>query len=533
MVASESWRASQIGAEVIEAGGNAVDAAIAVSFALSVIRPHATGIGGGGFALLKEPSKEAKFIDFRERAPQAGNLQDYFDGTNFDANRSRFGGLAVGTPGLPAGLEYLYNHYGSGKIPWKSLVTPAVEIAENGIATYPHLNGAIEWFAKNTPVGQQESFATASLLNIFKSPPPFRNVDLAKALRDISNSGSHSFYHGEIALDIVSTAQKNGGKITLHDLESYQVIERSVVQGHYGPYEIIGAPPPSSGGPVTIQVLNMLEPFLRPGGPLCSQNSVNDDEVIALKVKALRRAFEDRAVAYGDPAFWENDISKYLSKEYAKSRMTMSGENFPPQTTSISAPQQNTSHFSIVDSEGMVVSSTQSINYFFGAGIMSGRFGIILNNTIDDFSFTESAENIFGLVGGKANLFAPAKTPLSSMSPTIVMKDGDVFAVLGSPGGSKIISAVIQVILNSTCHQLSPSEAVFSPRVHHQGTPNILLLDSGGFSKGTISSLQRAGYSIEETDYGIGAVSAVFRDLSSGELTGVSDPRREAGPFGR
>ncbi|MCI5066566.1 gamma-glutamyltransferase [bacterium] len=527
MIASESREASAIGAAILERGGNAIDAAIATSFALAVIRPQATGIGGGGFALYTVKGGEPKFLDMRERAPAAATRSDYFSQGKYLPERSRFGGTSVGVPGLVAGLSFLYEHYRSGAVSWSELVLPAARLAERGFVPYPHFASSEEWLRAQQKKAPLKS-RVALLHHLSSTANRYRNPALGKTLRTIARSGKSGFYSGAVADSLVDTVQRFGGRLTKEDLHEYEVYELSPLRRTVREHEIFTAPPPSSGGIITLQALAVLSQY----------DSKHPLEVstLALRGEVLRRAFAYRATAYGDPRFVQNRTEHYLSDTFiAELSQHVHRERFQ-RANDASAPETprpspgNTTHFSIIDRMGNAISSTQSVNYFFGSGLLDPQSGVLLNNTLDDFSFQAGSENSFGLLGGEANQFAPKKTPLSSMTPTLVQRDGEVVLALGSPGGPRIISAVTNVLAYSLLFDLPPAQSVFAPRVHHQWSPDILVFDSGHLSRQEKQLLEDHGAVMEETDYGIGAVSAVFREGPF--RIGVSDPRREPGPLG-
>jgi len=546
MVVSESAIASEIGLAVLRQGGNAVDAAIAVSFALAVLRPHATGIGGGGFALLYLRSSHSfVFLDMRERAPARAHPQMYLRMGQIVPELSQQGALAVAVPGLVAGLKELHVQYGSGRISWSELIEPSVRWARSGFQVYPHLAEAISWFATHRKLGD---FPKLKKLVTHGSGHPndpnetllglgdrFSNRALAETLERLAHRGGEEFYQGRLGAEIVSAIKSQGGIIEREDLRDYAVRVRPPIMSHYRGYGLVSAPPPSSGGVLLAQMLHMFEHF-----ELKSLGLFNP-LAIHLKAEVMKRAFADRARYLGDPEYGQLPIAGLLSKQYAAERIKnirlQPGLGLVPEIstdTSSGEPHKyespSTTHFSIVDSQGNAVASTQSINYFFGSGVVAGNTGIILNNTMDDFSHEAGVANTFGLVGSRANIVEAGKTPLSSMSPTMLTQNGNLFLVLGSPGGPRIISAVLNVILNVVDQKLTLQNAVFAPRVHHQWRPNTVIMDSFGFAPDTKEKLRQRGHTVEESAYGIGSISAIM--TSSKGLIGVSDPRREGGARG-
>jgi gamma-glutamyltranspeptidase / glutathione hydrolase len=522
MVVTEGEKVTEIGMEVLKKGGNAIDSAIAVSFALSSYRPQSTGIGGGGFFLIYV-KKENKFIflDARERAPKFLDLKKYQDPMS-----SRIGGLSIATPGLVAGLDELYLKYSSKQITWKDLVEPSIEISKLGFPVYPHLAYTIEIAQKNGVITEQselKKLLTSANGKILKVGNIYRNLALAKTLQTIATEGADVFYKGKIAKDITKTVKKNRGILNAEDLKNYQIKYRTPLQGTYRNFQIVSSPLPSSGGILLIEMLNMLEQF-----PL-AQFQWNDAKTIALKADVMNLAFKDRALYLGDSDFVKAPVAKLISKTYAKRILNIPSqkdffntENFPTNGS--------TTHFSIIDQEGNIVSSTQSINHYFGSGIVTENSGIILNNHINDFSFGLDQPNAFKLVGKEANSIEPEKTPLSSMSPTIVLRNGKPVIILGSPGGPRIITAVFSVILNYIDHNMSPAESVNAPRIHQQWKPEKLFVEENGFSVETLQKLSQLGWSTETVNDGIGNVSAIF--IENKKIIGISDPRREGKPLG-
>lgn len=523
MVVTEGEVVSEIGVKVLEKGGNAIDAAIAVSFALSSYRPQATGIGGGGFFLiyLKKENKYL-FLDARERAPKILELEEYHK-----PSATRIGALSVATPGLIAGLDILYKKYSTGKISWGNLIKPASELSKEGFPVYPHLDYTIKVASKNEVIERSDQLkkllTNKKTDQLLKMGDIYRNLALANTLDLIATQGPEVFYNGEIALDISDTIKENHGTLSAQDLKNYKPRFKEPLIGNYRGFELVTAPLPSSGGILLIEMFNMLENFQ------LSNLSWNAPETLALKAKVLNLAFKDRALHLGDDNFVEVFVEKLISKDYAKRILK---ENLPEVVLANKNPSTNgnTTHFSIIDKEGNIVSSTQSINHYFGSGVVTKNTGIILNNLINDFAFGLNQPNAFKLVGKEANRIEPEKTPLSSMSPTIVLKNGKPIIILGSPGGPKIITAVFSVILNYIDHHMSPAESVNAPRIHQQWKPEKLFVEENGFSAETLQKLPELGWTTESVSDGIGNISAIF--IENQKLIGVSDPRREGKPLG-
>lgn len=527
MISSEGVPATNIALEVLKAGGNAVDAAVALSFAIGVYRPHSTGIGGGGFLVVyDERSSKAEVLDMRERAPARATRDMYLDKSGEVTEKSRWGGLAVATPGLVAGLWEAFQKRGSGKVSWKQLVLPSAKLARDGFAVDPDLAEAIRWTSDK---GLLERFPSAKKLLAPNGKPLqlgdiYKNPNLAKTLETIAENGKDGFYKGWVAKDILAAVKKDGGILEQRDLDSYALRYREPVKAEFGEYTILSMPPPSSGGVHIVEMLNMAEDLIRD----------TDFESVAnwhLKAEIMRRAFADRSKYLGDPSFFKVPVAGLTSEEYARhlaksidrARASKSVEVEPGQP----APYEkvHTTHFSIVDNNGLAVASTQTINYLFGAVLVAEESGIFLNDEMDDFSAKPGAPNLFGLVGGEANAIAPGKTPLSSMSPTIVTKAGKIYLVLGSPGGSKIITSVWNVLFNVLHHKLSLRDAVFAPRMHHQWLPDKLVAEPG-WEGATLQGLREKGHDVEELKgFALGSVTAVQVEANGGKV-GVADPRR-------
>ncbi|MEZ4751032.1 MAG: gamma-glutamyltransferase [Bdellovibrionota bacterium] len=527
MISSEGIPATAIALEVLKKGGNAVDAAVALSFAIGVYRPHSTGIGGGGFMVVfDERNNKTEVLDMRERAPARASRDMYLDKSGEVTDKSRWGGLAVGTPGLVAGLWEAFQKRGSGKVSWKELVLPSAKLAREGFKVDPDMEQAIQWTSEK---GLLDRYPSAKKLLAPKGTPLkegdlYQNPNLAKTLETIAEKGKDGFYKGWVAKDIVNAVKKDGGILEQKDLDSYELRYLEPVKAEFGEYTILSMPPPSSGGIHIVEMLNMAESLIRDA----------DLESVAnwhLKAEIMRRAFADRSKYLGDPAFFKVPVSGLTSEEYA--RQLAKGIDANKASKSVEVPpgqpapyeKVHTTHFSIVDNGGLAVASTQTINYLFGAVLVAGESGIFLNDEMDDFSAKPGAPNLFGLVGGEANAIAPGKTPLSSMSPTIVTKEGKIYLVLGSPGGSKIITSVWNVLFNVLHHKLSLRDAIFAPRMHHQWLPDKLVAEPG-WEKATLQGLRDKGHEVEELkDLSLGSVTGVLVEPGGGKI-GVADPRR-------
>lgn len=493
--------ATRAAQKIFSLGGNAIDAAVAASFTLAVERPHSTGIGGGGFMLFREgKSQKVYAIDFRERAPLLAKTDMFLDSQGkVNSTLSQNGIFATAVPGLVAGLAEIHQRF--GHLSWQKILQPAIELAKNGFPIYPSLAIAL---SKKEMVLAEDKAASEIFLDKNKKALSLGHLliqkDLAKSLIKISLLGKAGFYQGEIATKFSQFSKKLKGLVTKKDLELYQVKWRNPLLGSYKGYEIYSMPPPSSGGVHVIQFLNMLEDddLIKEG--LLSTKSIH------LAASALQSAFTDRAHYLGDPDFVSVPVALLTSKKYAKMRRSQFketsarkapevsfGEMTPPQ---LNEEHTETTHLSIMDKNGDTVSTTQTINGYMGAGIVIPGTGILLNNEMDDFSALTGASNLFGAIGGSANKISPRKTPLSSMSPTIVIKDGVSMMSLGAPGGTRIISCVAQTLLNYLEFKLPLFDSIALIRYHHQWKPDLLDIDPPGPKDLTLSELLKMGYDV-------------------------------------
>ena len=540
MVAAANEQASEAGVAMLRGGGNAVDAAVAASFAISVLRPQSTGIGGGGFLLLYLAKEQKTLaIDFRERAPLKATRDMFVRDGEAVPSLSRTGPLAVAVPGTVAGLAEVQQRYGSLSL--EEVMQPAIRLAEDGFPVYPHLARAIAYRAK--VLGESE--ATRAVY--YRNDQPLRQgdlfvqKDLARTLRAIAKDGKDAFYTGRVAEAIVTEMQRIGGVLTQDDLDQYRVIDRTPVTGSFQERRIYSMPPPSSGGVLIVQMLNVLSGF-----PL-QKLGFQTPGATHLLTETLRLAFRDRAQYLGDTDFVSVPVDRLVSSTYAEdlrgkidvSQATPS--QGIPQTPTGKVESTSTTHLSVIDKAGNAVATTQTVNLYFGSGVMVPGTGIMLNDEMDDFNAQPDQPNAFGLIGKTdANAIAPRKTPLSSMSPTIVTRDGKVELVIGGPGGSRIISSVLQVMLNVLAYQMSLPDAMFATRIHHQWYPDRLNLEvqTGSESHGLVEKLQAMGHTVKTVEWGpgkrsrFGNIQAIHVDRESGLLTGVSDPRGEGQPRG-
>ena len=498
MVVTQEAQASRIGVDILKKGGNAVDAAVAVGFALAVTLPRAGNIGGGGFMLVHlAKDKQTHAVDYRETAPASASRDMFLDTQgNADTKKSRDSGLAVGVPGTVAGLELAFRTYGSGKVNWSDVLAPAIALAKQGIVVEEDL-------ADSLPQAQKRLSQYPSSAKIFLKPDltPLSQgerlvqSDLAHTLELIAAQGSAGFYRGEVAQKLTKAVSAAGGGMTADDLASYQPIIRKPVTGTYQGLQIASMPPPSSGGVHVIQILNMLEALNLP------QSAAPDADRLHLFTEAMKIAYADRSEYLGDPDFVKVPVAALTSKRYAQARTKdidpakarPAREIKPGQLTPYESDQ--TTHYSIMDSEGNAVANTYTLNFSYGLGLVAEGTGVMLNNELDDFAAKAGVPNAFGLVGGEANAPGPRKRPLSSMSPTILLDQGRVVLVTGSPGGSRIISTVLNVVTNIVDHKMGVMEAVSAPRLHHQWLPDELRIERG-FSPDTLKLLEAKGHKL-------------------------------------
>lgn len=526
MVASSESLASEVGAEILRAGGNAVDAAVAVGFALAVTYPQAGNIGGGGFMLIRMADGQAVLVDYREEAPGSASRNMYLDASGeLRPEASTVGALAVGVPGTVAGLALAEQKY--GKLGLARVLAPAIRLARQGFPVSYSLSAS---FHGDQVVLEKFDASRRIFLRDGKLYQPgevFRQPELARTLKEIARRGPEGFYRGRIARDFVRTMEKYHGLITLDDLANYQAKLREPLLGHFRGYEILTVPPPSSGGVLLIEMLNVLDP-LDLGAPDSYQS-------IHLMAETMRRAYADRATYLGDADFVAVPVKGLTSPQYAAElRKDILGSQ-PEAPVEAGKPQAfeagQTTHYSVVDAEGNAVSNTYTLNGWFGSGVTVEGAGFLLNNEMDDFAARPGAPNMFGLVQGEANAIAPHKRPLSSMTPTIVLRDGKVLLVLGSPGGGTIINTVLQVLLNALVFKMDIRQAVSAPRFHHQWMPDRLILERVGFSADTLEKLRQAGYWLDFRD-SLGDCEAIEIDAKSGWRFGASDPRGEGKAVG-
>ena len=522
MVVSAHRLASEVGVRILEAGGNAVDAAVGVGYALAVVDPCCGNIGGGGLMTVHLADSRETFINFRETAPAAAAAGMYLDAKgDLVADLSRHGYLAAGVPGTVMGLDHAATKY--GRLPRAQLIAPAVALARDGFvlsrADTDILGARADRFAKDP--GAAAIFLRPDGSH-FEPADRLVQHDLAATLKLISEQGPAAFYKGPIAAAVAKASRENGGVLAAEDFAAYTVTEATPLGCSYRGYHIVSAPPPSSGGTTMCEILNILEGYEVGASGFRSARSVH------LMVEAMRRGYRDRSAYLGDPEFVANPVERLLSKDYAASLRAEIARGDAERAGPEGAPREKaeTTHYSVADGEGNAVAVTYTINGFFGAGVVAPGTGFFLNNEMDDFTVKPGAPNLYGLVQGEPNAIAPGKRPLSSMAPTLVERDGQVVLVLGSPGGSRIITTVLETIINIIDHGMGAQEAVDAPRLHHQGQLEDVYFERSGLSPEVVSQLTAMGYKlIEQRPWG--AVELI--EIANRRLRGASDSRLPAG----
>ncbi|NOJ39432.1 gamma-glutamyltransferase [Bradyrhizobium australiense] len=522
MVVAQERIAAEVGADILRQGGNAVDAAVATGFALAVTYPRAGNIGGGGFMVIHLAERnEDVAIDYRETAP-AATTRDMFLGPDGkpDTDKSRNSALGIGVPGTVAGLALALEKYGSGRFTLAQILKPAIELAREGFViaddtadTLPDMYRRMaRW-----PNSSRAFFRDGG--TALREGDRLVQADLAATLLAIAEQGPHGFYQGPVAERVAKAVRDAGGIMTADDLKSYEAVIRKPVRGNYRGYEIVSMPLPSSGGTVLLETLNILEGFAMAEMKQGSAPSLH------VMIEAMKRAYADRARYLGDPAFVNAPADILITKDYAaKQRASIDLARATPSAEALLAtPHEgsNTTHYSVVDSGGNAVSNTYTLNFSYGIGLVAEGTGVLLNNELDDFTAAPGASNAFGLVGFEANLPGPGKRPLSSMSPTIVLKDGKPVLVTGSPGGSRIISAVLQVVVDVLDYKMDVAAAVAAPRLHHQWIPDVVRVERG-FSEEVLAELKAKGHQVTEP---LGQTSANSIAVTASGLLGAPDPR--------
>jgi gamma-glutamyltranspeptidase / glutathione hydrolase len=542
MVASAHPLATQAGLQVLQQGGNAIDAAVATTLAISVVEPFSAGIGGGGFMLVKV-GNETRALDFRERAPRQASRNMYLDAQGkVKPQASLEGHLAAGIPGTIAGLAAAHQKY--GKLPWSQVVQPSIKLARNGFTVSKLLADRLQEKAPlltRNPAARQIFLPNGRPL---LAGDRLVQTDLALTLTTIARN-PRNFYQGTIAQKIDRDMRQNGGLLTTADLLAYRPIWRSPLCGKFRQYQVCSMPPPSSGGVHLLQMLNIM------GDKNLGKTTWHSADAVHLMAEAMRTAYADRSFYLGDPAFTKVPVTALTSPAYAALRrqeislsrarpfaqvkpadwsvLRRFQPNAPVQSpiprTSSRQVSADTSHLTVVDRQRRVVSLTFTVNHRFGAGVVAPGTGILLNNEMDDFAVAPGVPNAYGLVGGEANAVTPGKTPLSSMTPTIVTENGKFRLAVGSPGGSVIITNVLQVILNTLVYKMDVKAAVAAGRIHHQWLPNKLDIETGAVDAQTVAELQRRGHQLgQRLDWGN---ANAIQQLNDGTLAGAADPRRE------
>ncbi len=524
MVVSGEALATRIGVEILKRGGNAIDAAVAVGFALAVTLPDAGNLGGGGFMLLHlAGSGESVALDYRETAPAAASEHMFVNSSGaVDTDRARFSHLSAGVPGTVAGLSYALEHYGSLSL--EEVMVPAIRLAEEG---YP-VSAALAELLHKDAAHLRRSPASRQIFmrgdgTPYKAGERLLQPDLAWSLGQVAAQGPKAFYGGAVGHRIVTDMARHGGLITLDDLKQYRPVLRVPVRGHYRGHEIIAMPPPSSGGVHLIQMLNILE-----GYPIARLGH-NSASTLHLMAEAMKRAYGDRSRYLGDPDYFPVPVRGLTSRAYANVlRQGIHRERVTPVDgpgNPVPHESAETTHFTVVDSAGNIVTNTYTLNFRFGSGIVAAGTGILLNNEMDDFSARAGVPNAYGLLGGQANAIAAGRRPLSSMTPVIVMRRGQPVLATGSPGGSRIITTVLQVVMNVIDHGMSIAAATAAPRVHHQWRPDKLQVEEG-LSAISVARLKKIGHRIIRTAPMGVANSVMWTDMG---LQGVADLRRRDG----
>ena len=519
MVVAQESRAARIGVEILDRGGNAVDAAVAVGFAMAVTYPRAGNIGGGGFMVIHLAKGVDTAIDYRETAPAAATPTMFLDAQgNADPKKSRDSGLDVSVPGTVAGLAMAEQKYGSGRFTLADLIAPAIRLAQQGFPVEDDL-------ADSLPQSRERLARWPSTMSIlFNGDQPLHEgdrliqPDLADTLRGIAKDGPDAFYKGSVAADIVRAVKGAGGIMTADDFANYRAVERPVVRGTYRGYDIVSMPPPSSGGVHLIEMLNILEGY--------DLAKMPREEALHDEVEVMKRAYADRAVYMGDPETVKMPIAGLISKPYAASLRASIGPRATP-AADIHAGKppdvegKNTTHFSVIDRDGNAVSNTYTLNFNYGLGLIADGTGVMLNNELDDFTAKPGTANAYGLVGFAANLPGPGKKPLSSMTPTIVLKDGKPVLITGTPGGSRIITTVLQVIVNAIDFGMPIDKAVQAPRLHNQWQPDEVTVEPG-FPADMIAALKARGHTVVPS---LARTSANSIEVTPRGYVGAADSR--------
>jgi gamma-glutamyltranspeptidase / glutathione hydrolase len=538
MVASTSRLASEIGVDVMKRGGNAVDAAVAVAFALAVVYPEAGNLGGGGFMLIRFRDGKTIAIDYREVAPLASTRNMYLDANGElikGEGSSTVGYRAPGVPGTVAGLELALKKYGSGKFSWRQLIEPARRLARQGFKLSYRIAGTLRDNERKLSLYEDSRKIFLNNGQPFKEGDVLRQPELAATLARLQRFGARDFYRGTTARLIADDMRRMGGLITLEDLRRYTAKERAPLRSTYRGHEIISMPPPSSGGVVLMEMLNILE-----GYDVGAMNHMSSERY-HLMIEAMRRGYADRAEYMGDPDFASVPAAGMISKDYAARQRSTIKPNRASTSAEIRGgrPEENrtgsTTHFSIVDPQGNVVANTYTINDLYGSGVTAKGTGILLNDEMDDFTAKPGTPNLWGVIQSERNSIVPGKRPLSSMTPTIVLrKDGSVWFAVGARGGARIINAVLQIVINVIDHGMNIQQAIDAPRIHHQWFPDVVRHEPLGLSSDTLRVLESFGHKLEEatTPRNIASAEGIMIEAGTGMRLGASDPRNDGVPVG-
>ena len=523
MVSTREAHATDVGLAVLESGGNAIDAAVAIGFALAVTHPSAGNIGGGGFLLARFADGKATFLDFRERAPEQASRNMYIGPGGKVTTDSVLGYRASGVPGTVRGLEFAHRKY--GRKPWAELVEPAVRLAADG---FPVSYGLAQSLRNASNVERLERFPESKRIflrdgKLYEPGERLVQPELARTLSRVRDRGAKDFYEGETAALLAADMKAHGGLITRDDLKNYRVIEREPLTGTYRGYTIITAPPPSSGGVGILQMLGILE------GSGYEKSGFGSAAELHFLAETMRRYFADRSEYMGDPDFYHVPAAALLNPAYIAERRRSIDPNHATPSASLHPGKlvpfesSDTTHYSIVDAEGNAVAVTYTLNNSFGSAVTAGKLGFLLNDEMDDFAAKPGAPNLFGLIQGEANAIQPRKTPLSSMTPTIALRNGKLYLEVGSPGGPTIINTVLEVLVNVMDFGMNIADAVDAPRLHHQWMPDVLRMEPG-FSPDAVALLKARGHTVQIEDHQ-GEVAAIR--ISDGWLEGDADPRTE------
>ncbi|MBI4547877.1 MAG: gamma-glutamyltransferase [Ignavibacteriae bacterium] len=524
MVVSAHQRASEVGVEIMKRGGNAVDAAVAVGFALAVVFPEAGNIGGGGFMLIRSHDGEAVTVDFREKAPKKATRTMYLDSAWNVTDKSVDGHLSVGVPGTVAGFIKALDEFGTMKL--HDVIDPAIQLAEHGFEVDDRLAGSLEDYKDILLSFPSTEEALTKEGRLYKEGDTLQQPELASTLRRIQRDGVDGFYRGTTARLIVEEMQRGGGLITEDDLTEYRAVLRQPLKGSYRGYEILTVPPPSSGGLCLLELLNIME-----GYDLSSWGFHSSRSVHAM-VEAMKRVYADRAEFMGDPDFVDVPVEALSSKSYAEKRRREIDTLAATQSSLVHHGDRtylnegdHTTHYCVIDREGNIVSTTYTLNDLFGSKVIVDGAGFFLNDEMDDFSAKPGVPNIYGLLGSEANAIEPEKRMLSSMCPTIVLKDGKPIMTLGARGGSRIITTVFQTIVNVVDFGMNIQQVVELPRFHHQWFPDTLIYERFSFPADVLNNLEAMGHTLRERPLATGALEALYIDHEKGVILGGTDSR--------